>query len=74
MIEIHLTPELKIALKLRHTKVRDRNERDRFKAVLLRSEGWSNKIEKGTIVHHLHDFSNDQKLTVNSNRPHIDPK
>jgi transposase len=71
MIEIHLTPELKIALELRHTKVHDGNERDRIKAVLLRSEGWSNKMisqalrkEQGTIARHLHDFINEQKLTV----------
>ena len=41
MIDISLTLEQKIALEARHTKARDGRERDRIKAVLLRSEGWS---------------------------------
>ena len=40
MIDISLTSEQKIALEARHTKARDGRERDRIKAVLLRSEGW----------------------------------
>ena len=73
MTEITLTPELKIALELRHTKVRDGNERDRIKAVLLRSEGWSNKTisqalrrDQSTITRHINDFINEQKLTTNN--------
>jgi hypothetical protein len=38
--EIELTPELKVALALRHRKIHDGHERDRIKAVLLRSEDW----------------------------------
>jgi hypothetical protein len=41
MVDISLTPEQKIALEARHKKARDGRERDRIKAVLLRSEGWS---------------------------------
>jgi hypothetical protein len=41
MIDISLTPEQKIALEAQHKKARDGRERDRIKAVLLRSEGWS---------------------------------
>ena len=40
MIDISLTPEQKTALEARHIKARDVRERDRIKAVLLRSEGW----------------------------------
>ena len=40
MIDISLTPEQKAALEARHTKARDGRERDRIKAVLLRSEAW----------------------------------
>jgi len=34
IMKINITPELKAALELRHSKVRDRRERDRIKAVL----------------------------------------
>ena len=34
---------LKAALELRHRKVHDGHQRDRIKAVLLRSEDWSIK-------------------------------
>ena len=39
MIDISLTPEQKTALEAWHTKARDGIQRDRIKAVLLRSEG-----------------------------------
>ncbi len=69
MKKIDLTPTLKIALELRHTKVRDGHERDRIKAVLLCSEDWSNKMisqalrrDQGTIARYLDDFIKNQKL------------
>ena len=40
-MNIKLTPELKSALELRHSKVRDGYERDRIKAVLLHAKGWT---------------------------------
>jgi len=41
IMKINITPELKAALELRHSKVRDGRDRDRIKAVLLRSEDWT---------------------------------
>jgi len=71
MPQITLSPELKAALELRHSKVRDGNERDRIKAVLLCSEGWSSAMisqalrkHEGTIQRHLHDYIKTQKLTL----------
>ena len=67
IMKINITPELKAALELRHSKVRD--GRDRIKAVLLRSEGWkvimiaqALRIDESTITRHLKDFVNNQKL------------
>jgi len=41
MPKIKLTKEQKIELEYRHDKTHDGRERDRIKAVLLCSEGWS---------------------------------
>jgi transposase len=69
IMKINITPELKAALELRHSKVHDGRERDRIKAVLLRSEGWTIvmiaqalRIDESTITRHLKDFANNQKL------------
>ena len=68
-MKIILTSELKHALELRHSKVRDVHECDRIKAVLLNSEGWSiTRIAQAlrkhetTISRHLLDFQKSQKL------------
>ena len=68
-MNIKLTPELKAALELRHSKVRDKRECDRLKAILLRSEGWKiNMIAQALRLHecpitrHIRDFLNEQKL------------
>lgn len=68
-MKINITSELKAALALRHSKVHDGRERDRIKAVLLRSEGWgivkiaqALRINESTITRHLKDFVNKQKL------------
>jgi len=68
-MKIILTPELKCALELRHSKVRDVHECDRIKAVLLSSEGWSIvqiaqalRKHESTISRHLLDFKTSQKL------------
>ena len=60
MMNINITLELKSALELRHSKVRYGRDRDRIKAVLLRSEGWTIvmiaqalRINQSTITRHL---------------------
>lgn len=70
MNKIKLSIALKSALELRHSKVSDGNERDRIKAVLLRSEGWkismiaqALRIHESTITRHINDFLTQQKLT-----------
>lgn len=66
IMKINITPELKAALELRHSKVR---ERDRIKAILLRYEDWTIMkiaqallIDESTIIRHLKDFVKNQKL------------
>lgn len=44
MKEVRLTPEQKVDLEALHDASRDWRIRDRIKAVLLRSEGWSTKM------------------------------
>ncbi|MBA6293618.1 helix-turn-helix domain-containing protein [Colwellia sp. MB3u-70] len=63
-MSIELTPALKSALKLRHSKVRDGYERDRIKAVLLHVKGWTITmiaqallVHESTISRHLNDFN-----------------
>jgi len=62
-MNIELTPELKYALELRHSKVRDSYERDRIKAVLLHTKGWTIimiaqalLVHESTISRHLNSF------------------
>jgi transposase len=69
MIDISLTPEQKIALEARHKKARDGRERDRIKAVLLRSEGWSIaniaqalRKSEASITRHIGDYAKRLKL------------
>ena len=66
---IKLTPELRIALELRHSKVRDGYERDRIKAVLLHAKGWTIAmiaqallVHESTISRHIKDFIAEHKL------------
>jgi len=68
-MNIKLTPELKSALELRHSKVRDGYERDRIKAVLLNAKGWTIVmiaqallVHESTISRHIKDFIDEQKL------------
>ena len=72
-MNITLTPELKAALELRHSKVCDKRECDRLKAILLRSEGWkinmiaqALRLHECTITRHIRDFLNEQKLQPES--------
>lgn len=68
-----MTPKLstaqKDALETQHRVERDGRVRDRIKAVLLKSEGWTNKaigqalrIHPETVAQHLQDWAQEQKL------------
>ena len=64
------TPEV-IELKARHRAVRDANECDRIKAVLLYDQGWSTikiakalLIDDSTVTRHLRDYHKDSKLNI----------
>jgi DNA-binding MarR family transcriptional regulator len=63
-MKIELSPELKAALALRHRKIHDGHQRDRIKAVLLRSEDWGIKqiaqalrLHEASISRHIDEFS-----------------
>ncbi len=62
-MEIKLTQTQKEQLEANHKSERDGRVRDRIKAVLLSSEGWSNRqiaqalrIHEITVATHLFDF------------------
>jgi len=72
MKRIKLTSTQKSWLEDRHTQSRDVKERDRIKAILLRSEGWTVpmiaqalRIHESTVTRHLNDYRAD-KLTIES--------
>jgi len=67
---IKLTTDKKIELEALHDASRDGRVRDRIKAVLLRSEGWSAsmiaqavRLNATTIARHIDDFINKNKLS-----------
>jgi len=69
MKNIKLTAEQKIDLEALHDASRDGRVRDRIKAVLLRSEGWSTamiaqalRLHETSIVRHIDDFISKDKL------------
>ena len=69
MYIITLIPEEKTALEYCHKETRDVHERDRIKAVLLRSEGWSIsaiaqalRVHDTTITRHVKEYINEKKL------------
>jgi len=69
MKNIELTTEQKIDLEALHDASRDGRVRDRIKAVLLRSEGWSTtmiaqalRLHETSIVRHIDDFVSKDKL------------
>jgi len=69
MKSIRLTTDKKIELEALHDASRDGRIRDRIKAVLLRSEGWSIdmiaqalRLHETTIVRHINDFIKKDKL------------
>lgn len=66
---IHLTFKQKLQLERQHDKSRDGRVRDRIKAVLLASEGWSTpmiaqalRIHETTVLRHLKDYQQEAKL------------
>ena len=68
-MKITLTSEQKLELESQHAATRDGRERDRIKAVLLASEGWSTamisqalRIHETTVVRHFHDYLSSKKL------------
>jgi hypothetical protein len=69
-MKIELSPELKVALELRHLKLYDGHERDRIKGVLLCSENWGIKqiaqalrLHEVIISRHIDDFLKRHKLS-----------
>ena len=69
MKNIKLITEQKIDLEALHDGSRDGRVRDRIKAVLLRSEGWSTsmiaqalRLHETTIVRHIDDYVSKNKL------------
>lgn len=68
-MEIQLSEQDKRELERRHRVERDGRVRDRIKAVLLKSEGWTNeaiaqalRIHADTVGEHLHEWVKQQKL------------
>ncbi|MEQ1964611.1 IS630 family transposase [Xenorhabdus khoisanae] len=68
-MKIHLTADQKKALELMHDTTRDGRVRDRIKAVLLASEGWTTqmiaqalRIHESTVNRHLKDYFSQEKL------------
>ena len=68
-MEINLPEQQKKELESRHRVERDGRVRDRIKAVLLKSEGWTNvmigqalRIHVDTVGQHLQDWQREQKL------------
>ena len=68
-IKIILTPQQKQQLEQTHDSTRDGRVRDRIKAVLLASEGWSQtmisqalRIHESTVARHLSDYVLSEKI------------
>jgi transposase len=69
-MKIELSTAQKNLLETRHQVERDGRVRDRIKAVLLKSEGWTNKaigqalrIHSETVAQHLRDWNQEEKLS-----------
>ncbi len=63
MKRLHLTSEEKNALEIAHHTCENGKERDRIKAILLRSEGWTVpqisqalRLHQSTIIRHVQDY------------------
>ena len=73
MSKLHLEDLEKLKLEKRHRQARDGKERDRIKAILLKSEDWSlNQISQAlrinvaSITRHIDDYVESKKLSNNS--------
>ncbi|MGO3686438.1 MAG: IS630 family transposase [Proteus vulgaris] len=69
-MKIELSNQKKKQLERMHDSARDGRVRDRIKAVLLASEGWSNsmisqalRIHETTVTRHINDYLKSEKLT-----------
>lgn len=69
LMKMTLTDKKKKELECSHESTRDGRLRDRIKAVLLASEGWSSsmisqalRIHETTVLRHLKDFEQSEKL------------
>jgi len=69
MRKIILPKAQKIDLEYLHDKTKDGRVRDRIKAVLLRSEGWSTpmiaqalRLHEASIIRHINDYPKKEKL------------
>lgn len=69
MKRLYLTPEVKDALEREHALKENGKERDRIKAILLRSEGWTVpqisqalRLHQSTIIKHLEAYKTAGKL------------
>jgi transposase len=69
IMDIHLSPQAKRELEKRHRIERDARVCDRIKAVLLKSESWTNeaiaqalRIHADTVADHLHAWQTSQQL------------
>lgn len=69
LMKIFITDQQKAELERLHDTTRDGRVRDRIKAVLLASEGWSSamiaqalRLHRTTVDHHLSEFLNKGKL------------
>jgi len=72
-MNLELTPEEKMSLENQHATEHDGYVRDRIKAVLLASEGWSVskisqalRLHRETVSRHLKEFGNERKLSPNN--------
>lgn len=68
-MKVTLSPQKKKELEQMHDSTRDGRVRDRIKAVLLASEGWSSamisqalRIHETTVVRHINDYLQSEKL------------
>lgn len=68
-MKLTLSTDQKKTLENQHAKTRDGRERDRIKAVLLASEGWTTvmisqalRIHGSTVLNHLADYTLSEKL------------
>ena len=69
MNTIYLSESEKVQLESQHKRARDGRDRDRMKAILLRSENWSSsdiaqalRIDESSVLRHLKGYENGQKL------------